>query len=259
MKKVLIIMPAYNESAVLPMLIKQIAQSNVSEVADMLVINDGSTDNTGAIAWSMGAQVLTNVYNMGYGASLQTGYKYAVRHGYSYVLQMDADAQHDIKNLEIMLDKMLAEREKPIDILIGSRFLEGSQSFSVSGAKRIVIRVFRRVIKMSTGKEITDPTSGLQALSQRAFEYYSRFNNFHYEYPDMNMIIQMLLNDYEIEEFPAIMHSRTTGSSMHANLAPIMYMMKMSLGTFIVIVREKLAHRRRVNKERKMQKRQATN
>lgn len=248
MKKVLVIMPAFNESAGLPSLIESIAESPVSDVADLLIINDGSTDNTGGIAWSMGAQVLTNVYNMGYGASLQVGYKYAVRHGYRYVLQMDADAQHDIRNLEIMLSVMLADNTPPVDILIGSRFLDGSQSFPISRAKMIVIRIFRSVIKSTTGKVITDPTSGLQALSFRAFEYYSRYNNFHREYPDMNMIIQMLLNDFVIEEFPAIMHPRVAGKSMHANLAPILYMLKMSLGTLIVIVREKLA---RWNRRRK--------
>ncbi len=251
MKQVLLIIPAFNEEESLPALINSIAGSPIVDVADLLIINDGSKDQTGPISWKLGALVLTNVYNMGYGSSLQVGYKYAVRHNYKYVLQMDADAQHDIKNLQTMLDIMLSDRNPPIDILIGSRFLPGAQSFPTSRAKMLVIKIFRAIIKSSTGRVITDPTSGLQALSERAFEFYSRFNNFHFEYPDTNMIIQMLLNDFVIEEFPALMHPRVAGESMHSSLKPIMYMFKMSLSTIIVIVREKMARRRRQRKKNK--------
>lgn len=248
MKDVLIIMPAYNEAESLPTMIDKIHASPIFEVADLLIINDGSTDATGQIAWEMGVFVLTHIYNMGYGSALQVGYKYALRHGYKYVLQLDADAQHDIKNLSIMYDRIAAPDGPKIDILIGSRFLQGAESFPTSRFKMLAIHAFRWVIRTSTGRTITDPTSGLQALSFRAFEFYSRYNNFHYEYPDTNMIIQMLLNDFHIEEFPAIMHAREAGKSMHSGLKPILYVFKMSLGTAIVIIRENLARKRRARK-----------
>ncbi len=245
MKEVLLIIPAYNEEASLGGLIQGLSESPICQVADLLVVNDGSYDATGRIAYDMGALVLTHVYNMGYGTALQVGYKYALRHGYKYVLQIDGDAQHDIANLQTMMDIMLSERQPPIDILIGSRFLPGAKSFPISKPRMLVIRIFRWIIKFATGRVITDPTSGLQALSERAFEFYSRFNNFHYEYPDMNMIIQMLLNDFVIEEFPALMHERAAGESMHSALKPVVYLCKMMLGTMIVIIREKMAKRRR--------------
>jgi glycosyltransferase involved in cell wall biosynthesis len=241
MKDVLVIIPAYNEAEGLPGLIERIAASPAGEVADLLIINDGSSDGTGEIAESLGALVVTHVFNMGYGAALQTGYKYAAEKGYKLLLQMDADAQHDIANLPMMLDIMhTGVAEPPVDILIGSRFLPGSVSFHVSELKMFAIRLFRLVIKRTTGATVTDPTSGLQALSRSMFVYFSKFNNFHYAFPDLNVIIQALLNGYTIQEFPAIMHDRQGGVSMHSNLLKNgKYMLKMAFSTTSVILRER--------------------
>ncbi len=247
-KEILIVMPAFNEEDTLPTVLLEIMESPLYQIADILIVNDGSSDATGAIAWKAGVFVTTHVYNMGYGSALQTGYKYALRHGYHYVLQLDSDGQHDVANLEIMLRRMKDPKHEAVDILLGSRFLEGSQSFPVSKAKMFAIRFFRMLIKMSTGKIITDPTSGLQALSERAFDFYARYNNFHFEYPDTNMIIQMLLNDFTVEEYPAIMHPRAAGESMHSGLKPILYALKMILSTSIVVIREKAARASRIRR-----------
>ena len=247
-KTVLIILPAYNEEASLAGVIREIKAAPLYDVSDVLIINDGSTDDTARIAWNCGVLVLTHIYNMGYGSALQTGYKYAVRHGYRYVLQLDSDGQHSVNNLQVMLERLLDPYREPVDILLGSRFLPGSQSFPISKSKMIAIKFFRRLITLATGRAITDPTSGLQALSERAIEFYARYNNFHYEYPDTNMIIQMLLNDFRIEEFPAIMHERKAGVSMHSGLRPLIYAFKMTLSTVIIILREKIAHRRKARK-----------
>ncbi len=247
-KDILIILPAYNEEATLPTVLGDILHSPLSQNADVLVINDGSKDNTAQVAWSMNALVTTHVYNMGYGSALQTGYKYAMRHGYRYVLQLDSDGQHDVGNLEYMINRLMDPSKEPVDILLGSRFLEGSKTFPVSKAKMYAINFFRSLIKMATGQVITDPTSGLQGLSERAFEYYSRYNNFHFEYPDTNMIIQMLLNDFKIEEYPAMMHPRVAGESMHSGFKPILYAFKMTLGTVIVVIREKATKHRHAKK-----------
>ena len=243
-RELLIIMPAYNEEECIGPFLDKLNDEGLSEIADVLVINDGSTDDTSKIAKSKGARVITHIYNLGYGSALQSGYKFAVRYGYDYVIQIDSDGQHDPCNIKTILTE-LKSCDNPPDIVIGSRFFQNSQTFHISWIKRITIGFFRFMIHQSTKQVVLDPTSGLQGLNKRAFLYYSYYNNFNHEYPDANMIIQTLLNDYVIKEVPAIMHPRETGTSMHSGLKPIMYVLKMMLEILTVIAREKLIRGKR--------------
>lgn len=236
MKKILIIIPAYNEEESIGTLLDQMTQQGIQEDKDVLIINDGSLDRTAQIAQEKGYKVISQIFNMGYGAALQVGYKYAVEQGYDYVIQMDADGQHDLKNIDAICERggcySKEDKDYP-DILIGSRFLEGSQSFYIQPLKKFAINFFRSVIKKNTGCTLTDPTSGLQGLNRKAFSFYAEYGNFDLKYPDMNMIIQMLLLQYKIEEFPAIMHERKAGVSMHNGLLVAgKYMVLMSLSSW---------------------------
>lgn len=257
MKKhdVLLVIPAYNEEGCIGTVLDGLRDRGYSEWLDVLVINDGSADATEEVVRSRGVSVLSQVYNMGYGAALQTAYKYAVEKGYEYLVQIDADGQHDLENIDRVmaelagwtpgapdvsgagraLDAVPATRP---DIVIGSRFLAGAQSFRISALKRLVIGMFRRIIRATTGKRLTDPTSGLWGLNRRAFTYFARKDNFDTRYPDLNVILQMLLLGYDIREIPAIMHARTAGTSMHAGVASALrYALVMSLSTVGVLVR----------------------
>ncbi len=242
MNKVLIIVPAFNEEANMAALFNNLCTPEIQSFADILVVNDASMDQTGFIAKNYNVSVVTHVFNLGYGSALQVGYKYAVRRGYDYVIQIDADGQHNTSNIAHIyqcLTTQNAEGNLP-DIVIGSRFVEGSQSFKISGIKKISLAMFSWVIKKATGKVITDPTSGLQGLNKKTFTYYSKFGNFDYFYPDANMIIQMLLLGYKVEETASVMHERKAGSSMHTGLLrQMLYMMIMPLSILTVIKRVK--------------------
>lgn len=237
MKDTLIIIPAYNEEKTIIPLLEQLLVTDASRFADILIINDDSTDRTAEVLAPFYDRitVIHHIFNQGYGASLKTGYRYAKRNHYKYIIQMDADGQHAILNLSRMYERMV-QPDAP-DILIGSRFMEGSQSFPISTAKKIAIRYFRFLIRLSTKKDITDPTSGLQMMNERAFGYYSGYQNFDLKYPDANMIIKMLLLHFRIEEIPAVMHAREEGVSIHSGLKPILYMIIMCLSTTAVMLR----------------------
>ena len=237
-KEILVILPAFNEAACIGDFLDKLTEAGVKEFADVLVVNDGSTDNTSLVVKAKGYWIISHVYNLGYGCALQTGYKYAVRNDYKYLIQIDSDGQHDVKNIENMV-KALKDEENHADIIIGSRFLDGSQSFYISPIKMVAIKMFRSLIKNSAKQVVLDPTSGLQGLNKEAFLFYSFYNNFDSNYPDANMIIQVSLNDFTIKEIPAIMHVRETGTSMHSGLKPIMYIIKMLMNVTIVIIREK--------------------
>lgn len=235
-KEVLIIIPAYNEAKTIGTLLENIEKEKVFEKCDILVVNDSSSDGTSDVVKARGHKVITHIYNLGYGSGLQTGYKYAKRMDYDYVIQLDADGQHDASNISKIYEALVNKDEKGIgpDIVIGSRFLKNSPEYKSTLAKDIGYFLFRMLISLFTGKKIMDPTSGLQGLSRRAFSLYSRYDWFDEKYPDANMITQMLLLGYRVEEIPALMHQRTVGKSMHSGLKPIMYMIKMTYMIFAV-------------------------
>lgn len=239
LKELLIIIPAYNEGKNIGAFLKQLCVPEFVRIADILVINDASTDDTAAIAHRMGCIVISGIYNLGYGSGLQVGYKYAADRGYRYVIQMDGDGQHDVCNVKGLYEKL---QEKQCDIVLGSRFLEGSVTYPVSAVKKVAYVWFRFLIRMGTGVKISDPTTGLQGLNRKAFSFYAGFNHFDDKYPDANMLMQMLLLGYQVEEIPAVMHERTEGVSMHSGLKPILYMFRMVFSMLAVWLRIRFFH-----------------
>lgn len=241
-KDLLIIIPAYNEEKNIGDTLEGLKAAGIFEWADILVMNDASKDRTEEIVRQHGCQVVTHVYNLGYGSGLQIGYKYAVRKGYEYVIQMDADGQHAVSNVKKIYDRLLAgdgEGEGP-DIVLGSRFVKGSETYPVSLVKKIAYSFFRLLIRMGTGRKIKDPTTGLQGLSRRAFSYYAGYTHFDDQYPDANMIMQMLLLGYKVEEMPALMFARHEGVSMHHGIKPFIYMFRMIYSIIAVWLRIRL-------------------
>lgn len=240
--KLLIIIPAYNEEKNIGAFIKKLKEAKIEALGDILVINDGSIDDTEDVVKSYGIDILNKPLNMGYGSTLQLGYKYAKRYDYEYIIQIDADGQHDVSNINVIYDVLVKDSEdqsKP-DIVIGSRFLSEENEMEVSIIKKFAIKFFRLIIKVFTGKTITDPTSGMQGLNKKAFSHYALYGNFDYRYPDINMIIQMAMLGYKIEEVPAKMYYRNQGKSMHSGIfKPIAYMVLMSLSILTIVLRQK--------------------
>ena len=241
-KELLIIMPAYNEEKNIGKVLEQLERAGVCEYADVLVMNDASSDATNWLVKARGYTLVTHVFNLGYGSALQLGYKYAIRRKYHYVIQMDADGQHDVCNIPVLykkLKKQDADGRCP-DIVLGSRFLKESEAYPTSHKKKIAYRLFRWMIRVIAGKKISDPTTGLQGLNRKAVLYYSKYKHFDDKYPDANMIIQMLLLGFKVEEIPAVMHNRQTGVSMHSGLKPVIYMFRMVFSILAVTFRIKV-------------------
>jgi len=241
-KDLLIILPVKNEEKNVAGVLEELSRPHIKDIADILCINDASRDASGQVIDRYPCMQITSVFGLGYGSALQLGYKYALRRGYQYVIQMDADGQHDVCNIPLIYEK-LRENEKTggaPDIVLASRFMEESTDFPVSVFKKFAFWLFRSIIRAATGQYVADPTTGLQGLSRRAFEYYSRYNNFDYQYPDANMVMQMLLLKFRLAQVPAVMHVRTDGRSMHSGLEPAGYMVRMLLSVLAVIFRIKV-------------------
>lgn len=229
-KELLIIIPAYNEAGNIQKVLEELERPEISEVADVLVVNDASSDGTNWIAKSRNHILVSHVFNLGYGSALQLGYKYAIRRKYRYVIQMDGDGQHDSGNVMALYKKLKEKDEdgnRP-DIVLGCRFMKGSAPYQVSLFKKAAYKWFRFLIRRATGATMCDPTTGLQGLSRRTVLYYSQYQHFDDKYPDANMLLQMLLLGYRVSQIPAVMHNRTAGKSMHSGLKPFLYMIRMT-------------------------------
>ena len=241
-KDLLIIMPAYNEEKNIVPVLENLERPEIAEIADVLVMNDASSDSTNWVVKFHGHTLVTHVFNLGYGSALQLGYKYAIRRDYKYVIQMDADGQHDVCNIPKLYERLKtadADGRYP-DIVLGSRFMKESAAYPVSLVRKVAYAWFRQMIRAFTGRKIADPTTGLQGLSRKAVLYYSKYKHFDDRYPDANMIIQMLLLGFRIREIPVVMHARTEGKSMHAGLKPVLYMLRMMFSIFAVVFRIKV-------------------
>lgn len=229
----LVLIPAFNEERNIGRVLKEIRSLNID--LDIVVINDGSRDKTAAVVEEEGEKVITLPFNLGYGGALQTGFKYAAAMGYNYIVQFDADGQHDPGDIPIIINQL---RTGLPDIVIGSRFL-GNGSLSTGLMKKSAISVFRFLIKISTGVRITDPTSGLQGLTNRAFSYYAALGNYPEDFPDADTLIYMILSGYRVNEVPANMRERMSGKSMHVGFKTIFYFVKMLVSILVVLLREK--------------------
>lgn len=230
----LIIIPAYNEEKNIGGVLNEIRKFNYD--LDIIVINDASKDNTEQVVVEKGEKIINHFFNLGYGGALQTGFKYAVDKGYQYVIQFDGDGQHDPADLQRIINEL---KTGCYDIVIGSRFLDKS-SFQISLTKKLAIALFRLIIGISTGVKITDPTSGLQGLTLKAYMYYSAMGNFPDDFPDADTLIHMLKRNYRVKEIPAHMKNRLHGQSMHSGLKSIFYTFKMLISISVVLLRAKM-------------------
>lgn len=225
----LIVIPAYNEEAVIGEVISGIKRTEPE--MDILVVNDGSSDRTSEIAKSFDVKVIDIPYNIGYGGAIQTGFRFAVDYGYDYVITMDGDGQHDPESIRSLVEAI--EMEKA-DVVLGSRFLGGNYRMGL--ARRWGSWVFSWIANLYTGVKITDPTSGFLIYNRRAFTYLSKGDNYPLDYPDVNVIMALHKINFKLTEAPVRMIEKQTSKSMHSGLRPLVYVLRMTLAIIMVFL-----------------------
>lgn len=201
----LVIIPAYNEELALPDVLGSLA---AREDLDVVVVDDGSSDRTSRVAAEGGATVVTLPFNLGIGGALRCGFRYAVRSGYERAVQFDADGQHDVAALRAIL----APLDDGADLVIGSRFTDGSGAYAVGRARGSAMGMLRRVVKLLSGRTIMDTSSGFRAFSRPMLEYFAR--TYPYEYMEsVEALLSAMNAGFEVIEVPVVMHSRTAGEA----------------------------------------------
>jgi len=231
--RTLISLPAHNEEQNVGPVIA--AARRVVPDADILVVDDASRDGTAEAARNAGADVVSLPTNLGYGAAVQTGFRYAILHGYDIGVQMDADGQHDPDSVPGLMAPVVAGEA---DVCLGSRFL-GRADYPISWPKKLGMKLFGWIASTVVGRKFTDPTTGFQALNRSVMEYFS-VDNYPSDYPDADAIILLAFRGFRLREVPVVMKSRMAGTSMHSGFKTVIYVFKMFLSIFTVILRERL-------------------
>ena len=223
--KILVIVPAYNEEAVLADTIREIRCK--APGADVLVVNDGSVDETARVLDVLGQAHLNHCLNLGIGGAVQSGYKYAERAGYEYAVQIDGDGQHDPSFIMPMIAWM---RQAGIDMGIGSRFLE-HQGFQSSRMRRTGIRFLSGLVFLSCGVRIHDVTSGFRIVNRRYIRLFA--SDYSDDFPETDSIPRVVRCGGKVAEYPVVMRERTAGRSSIGLGRSLYYMVKVSLAVLM--------------------------
>jgi glycosyltransferase involved in cell wall biosynthesis len=233
-KKVLLIIPCFNEQENIGELLKQVKKISLEGVEiTPLPINDCSTDNTLIVIRQQ-----TNIYldlpvNLGIGGAVQSGYHYAHLQNYDIAVQVDGDGQHPIEELRKIIEPIL---NNEADVVIGSRFIKRT-GFQSSAMRRIGINYFKKLNKILLGITITDSTSGFRAINRKAIELVCEY--YPDEYPEPEAIVIFKLNKLNIKEVPVEMKERQGGVSSISSFKSIYYMIKVTLGILFIYLRIK--------------------
>ncbi len=228
--KTLVIIPAYREATVIGEVIRDVRRARPD--VDIVVVDDASPDRTGHRAREAGAPVLTLPVNLGIGGAVQTGFKYAVAHGYEAAVQVDGDGQHDPAELETVLAPLIAGEA---DLVIGSRFLADT-GYRAPLARRMGMILFSAVAHRAMNQRITDTTSGFRALNRRALLYLAR--NYPADFPDAETLVLLKRAGFRIREVSVRMRPRLSGKSSTTPLKSLYYPFKQLLSILVVVLRE---------------------
>ncbi len=222
--RVLVVIPAYNEAGNLAPLIARIRSECPGY--DILVVNDGSDDDTSAVARQSGADVIDLPINLGIGGAVQSGIMYAQYNDYDAAVQVDGDGQHDPAFIRVLADELA----KGADLCIGSRFISNT-GFRSTSIRRLGIKYFSRLIKLLAGIDASDPTSGFRAYNRNAINLFAA--DYPRDYPEPESIVNAAGNGLKISERPVVMGIRLKGRSSITIIRSAYYMVKVSLAVII--------------------------
>jgi glycosyltransferase involved in cell wall biosynthesis len=227
--RVLVVVPAMNEEESLPLTLDELARK--APGVDVLVIDDGSRDGTARVARERGVPVVSHAVNLGVGAALQTGFRWALVHGYDVAVQLDADGQHDPGFLAALVEPVLAGR---CDVSIGSRYVSRS-AYRAPAARRFGMLMFSAIVRLTVGLRITDTTSGFRAYDRAVMEVGQY--DFPKDFPDAPLLIDLARRGFRLCEVPVEMRAREAGRSFYTLGKSLYYPYKNLLASLMVLLK----------------------
>ncbi len=228
--KTLVVVPAFNESGNVGRVVQELLSLPLR--LTVLVIDDGSTDATAREAGEAGALVVMLPFNVGIGAAVQTGFKYAFEHNFDIAVQVDGDGQHDVVYLEKLIDPI---RKGTADMVIGSRFMEPFTGYRSSFIRRVGIHFFAGLISFLTGCRVTDPTSGFRACHRALFTKF--IEEYPHDFPEPEAIMAARHYGVRLMEVPVQMRKRVKGHSSIRYVRTLYYMVKVTFAILLSMLK----------------------
>lgn len=233
--KILLLIPAFNEEESLPLIIPQLKEQYSQ--FDFIILNDGSKDKTLDVAKKLDANVLDLCINQGLGAALQPGFKYGLENDYDYFVQFDSDGQHLPEYIQPLIDKA----QKGNDIVIGSRFLDGKGTYNQTFLRGLGGKWLSILIRFTTGKKITDPTSGMRVYNKKIARKLMMLDNMPLE---SDFLVMAHKSGYKISEVQVTMQERVAGETYFSPLKAVKFMFVQTISIMISVFRKDLKERK---------------
>lgn len=230
-KRVLVILPAWNEQEALPAVLDDV-QETLPDF-DILVVNDGSTDGTAGVARRGRTMVLDLPINLGVGGAMRAGYKFAQREGYDVAIQLDADGQHDPHEVPRLLATMDAEQA---DVVIGARFA-GAGEYAVRGPRKWAMSLLSGVLSKIAHTRLTDTTSGFKAANRRAIELFAREYPAEYLGDTVESLVISARSGLRIRQVGVAMRPRAAGTPSHNPVKAAFFLARAVLALLVALTR----------------------
>jgi glycosyltransferase involved in cell wall biosynthesis len=227
----LAVVPAYNEARTVGGVVRSLREH--APHFDVLVVDDGSTDRTADLARRAGARVLRLPFNLGIGGAVQAGFVFAQENGYSFLVQVDADGQHD--PLEIRRLEEAMESDTQVDMVCGSRFLTSDYRYPAPVSRRTGIHIFAYILSRVVGQRVSDPTSGFRLYNRRAIDLFA--GDYPHDYPEVEAVLMVHFHRLRMREIPVRMYLRGGGVSTITSGKSVYYMVKVLLAIFVGLFR----------------------
>jgi glycosyltransferase involved in cell wall biosynthesis len=221
-KRVIAIVPALNEERNLGSLLPELKAAGL----DVIVVNDASSDRTEDVALANSCAVISLPFNLGIGGAVQTGYRYALYHGYDFAVQIDGDGQHDPK----FIPAMIRQLNRGSNLVVGSRYLS-RRGYQSTLCRRIAKNYIGFLIRLIAGVKLTDPTSGFRACDSQLIQLFAR--KYPNDYPEPESLLLVAKRGYRLKEIPVEMRDRRHGRSSIRALGSVYYVVKITIALLL--------------------------
>lgn len=228
-ERTLVIVPAWNESRNVGNTVREILAQ--TDAYDVVVVDDGSTDDTAQVARDAGARVLVLPFNMGVGGAMRTGFTYAQRHGYDRAIQVDADGQHNPRDIPLVLAGL-----NDADISIGARFADVGE-YQAKGPRRWAMVFLADVLSRVARTRLTDVTSGFRAANRRAIEQYVRYYPAEYLGDTVDSLVSAIHSGLVVTQVPVAMRARVHGKPSQNPLGATIYLLRSVFALTLALMR----------------------
>jgi glycosyltransferase involved in cell wall biosynthesis len=215
-KRILIIIPAWNEAASIAAVIAEVRAE--LPAYDVLVVNDGSTDDTERVALAAGARVVSLPYNLGVGGAMRLGYRYADEHDYDAAVQIDADGQHDPRYVPQLIDALDTSA-----LVIGARFA-GEGDYQARGPRRWAMGLLSGVLSRMAKTPLSDTTSGFRACDRQIIRLFAQWYPVEYLGDTVETLVRVIRLGHPVAQIPVAMRPRAAGMPSNSPVKAMIYL-----------------------------------